>query len=142
MKGRWSFVGKKHRLKIDSDLWQITQQYVKDQLAILQRHNDAPDPPMTQAEFEDLAYDVARHPQEIRNLQAQAARKKAREVKKEEREAKKLAREVRAIEKRNHWMNVVGKPPQKTLAKCLYRFPRTIRRGSSFPQIIEKNTMD
>ncbi len=78
MRGRWSFVGKKHTLKIDPDLWQLTQQYVKDQLAILQRYNDAPDPPMTQAEFEDLAYDVARHPQQIRNLQVQIKRKQAR----------------------------------------------------------------
>jgi hypothetical protein len=79
-KGRWSFVGKKHTLKIDDDLWQITQQYVKDQLAILTRHNDAPNPPMTIAEFEDLAYDVARHPQMIRNLQAQIKRKQEREA--------------------------------------------------------------
>jgi hypothetical protein len=92
MKGRWSFVGKKHTLKIDDDLWQLTQQYVKDQMAILNRYNDAPEPPMTQAEFEDLAYDVARHPQQIRNLQAQITRKR-------EREAKKVAREARAIEK-------------------------------------------
>jgi hypothetical protein len=92
MKGRWSFVGKKHTLKIDDDLWQLTQQYVKDQLAILTRYNDAPEPPMTTAEFEDLAYDVARHPQEIRNLEAQIKRKKEREERKAVREAKALAR--------------------------------------------------
>ncbi len=80
MKGRWSFVGKKHTLKIDDDLWQITQQYVKDQLAILTRHNDAPDPPMTNEEFADLAYAVAQHPQRIRDLQKKAERKKAREI--------------------------------------------------------------
>lgn len=85
-KRRWSFVGKKHTLKIDPDLWQLTQQYVKDQLAILQRHNDAPDPPMTIAEFEDLAYDVARHPQMIRNLQAQIKRKQEREARKSRKE--------------------------------------------------------
>jgi len=98
MKGRWSFVGKKHTLKIDDDLWQITQQYVKDQLAILQRHNDAPNPPMTTAEFEDLTYDVARHPQQIRNLQAQIKRKQEREAKKAAREERKKARDLRLLQ--------------------------------------------
>jgi len=44
MKGRFSFVGKKHTLKIDADIWQQSLQYVKDQLAILKRYGSDPQP--------------------------------------------------------------------------------------------------
>ena len=68
MKPRYSFVGKKHKLVIDPDIWTSTLQYVKDQLAIMKRHGSEPDPPLTDEEHNDLVYDIARHPQEIRNL--------------------------------------------------------------------------
>lgn len=88
MKGRYSFVGKKRIVKIDADIWTHSLQYVKDQIAILNRHNDGPNPPLTIQEQEDLTYDVARHPQQIRNLRVKIDRSKAREERKAAREAR------------------------------------------------------
>jgi hypothetical protein len=69
-KKRYSFVGKKHVLKIDDDLWALTQQYVVDQINIMKRAGSAPNPPLTQEEFNDLVYVTAKYPQQVRNLQA------------------------------------------------------------------------
>jgi len=79
-KKRYSFVGKKHTLKIDPDIQLSAEQYVADQLVILADYNDAPHPPMTTDERSDLVYDVARHPQMIRNLEKQIERKRARDL--------------------------------------------------------------
>jgi|SRR5271157_1142193 len=98
MKGRYSFVGKKRTIKIDEDIWTHSLQYVKDQLAILKRYSDSPEPPLTRQEEDDLTYDVARHPQQIRNLRAQIERKKVREEKKKAREERKKAREIRWLQ--------------------------------------------
>ena len=98
-KRRYSFVGKKHTLKINDDIQVSAEQYVKDQLAILKRYSDNPQPDLTASEYSDLVYDVARHPQMIRNLQAQIKRKQEREVAKAAREAKKAVREAKLIEK-------------------------------------------
>lgn len=68
-KKRFSFVGVKHVLKIDQDIWDHTQQYVVDQINIMKRHNSAPNPPLTEAEFKDLVYVTAKYPQQIRNAQ-------------------------------------------------------------------------
>jgi len=82
MKGRFSFVGKKHTLKIDADIWQQSLQYVKDQLAILKRYGSDPQPPLTQQEEEDMAYAVTKYPQTVHNLKKKVERKKAREARK------------------------------------------------------------
>ena len=68
-KKRFSFVGKKHALPIDDDIWTSTMQYVTDQINIMKRHGSAPNPPLTQAEFNDLVYVTAKYPQQIRDLQ-------------------------------------------------------------------------
>jgi hypothetical protein len=67
-KKRFSFVGVKHTLKIDQDIWDHTQQYVVDQINIMKRHGSQPDPPLTKEEFEDLVYVTAKYPQQIRNM--------------------------------------------------------------------------
>jgi hypothetical protein len=67
-KPRYSFVGKKHTLPIDQDIWDSTQQYCLDQINIMKRHGSQPDPPLTEAEFKDLVYVTAKYPQQIRNL--------------------------------------------------------------------------
>jgi len=68
-KKRFSFVGKKHTLKIDDDIWTSTMQYCTDQINIMKRHSSAPNPPLTQDEFNDLVYVTAKYPQQIRDLQ-------------------------------------------------------------------------
>lgn len=73
-KKRFTFVGKKHVLKIDDDIWTHTMQYVTDQIKIMQRHGSAPNPPLTQDEFNDLVYVTAKYPQQIRNLQSKATK--------------------------------------------------------------------
>ncbi len=73
-KKRFSFVGKKHTLAIDDDIWTHTMQYCTDQINIMKRHGSAPNPPLTQEEFTDLVYVTAKYPQQIRNLQAKAAK--------------------------------------------------------------------
>jgi len=98
MKRRYSFVGKKRTIKIDEDIWTHSLQYVKDQLAILKRYSDSPEPSLTAQEQDDLTYDVARHPQQIRNLRAKIKRKEEREEKKRVREEKKKAREIRYLQ--------------------------------------------
>lgn len=67
-KKRFSFVGVKHTLKIDEDIWTHTMQYVTDQIKIMQRHGSQPDPPLSQDEFNDLVYVTAKYPQQIRNM--------------------------------------------------------------------------
>ncbi len=68
-KKRFPFVGKKHTLKIDEDIWTHTMQYVTDEINIMKRHGSAPNPPLTQEEFKDLVYVTAKYPQQVRNLQ-------------------------------------------------------------------------
>ena len=75
---RFSFSGVKRKVVIDDDIWQSTQQYVKDQIAIMKRHGS--DPGLTEEEFNDLAYTVAEYPQTIRNLQKKAEAKLANNV--------------------------------------------------------------
>ena len=70
-KKRFSFVGVKHVLSIDDDIWTHTMQYVNDQIKIMQRHGSQPDPPLTDAEFKDLVYVTAKYPQQIRNMRKQ-----------------------------------------------------------------------
>jgi len=70
-KKRFSFVGVKHTLTIDQDIWDSTQQYVVDQINIMKRHGSQPEPPLTQPEFQDLVYVTAKYPQQIRNLRKQ-----------------------------------------------------------------------
>jgi hypothetical protein len=67
-KPKYEFEGVKHTLEIDQDIWDHTQRYVLDQIAIMQRHGSQPDPPLTQAQFEDLVYVTAKYPQQVRNL--------------------------------------------------------------------------
>lgn len=67
-KKRFSFEGVKHNLPIDDDIWDHTQQYVVDQMNIMKRHGSAPDPPLTQEQFNDLVYVTAENPQQIRNM--------------------------------------------------------------------------
>ena len=67
-KKRFSFVGCKHSLKIDADIWTHTMQYVTDQIKIMQRHGSQPDPPLTAEEYNDLVYVTAKYPQQIRNM--------------------------------------------------------------------------
>ena len=67
-KKRFSFVGVKHAIKIDEDIWTHTMQYVTDQIKIMQRHGSQPDPPLTDEEFKDLVYVTAKYPQQIRNM--------------------------------------------------------------------------
>lgn len=67
-KKRYSFVGKKHTLKIDADIWTHTMRYVTDEINIMKRHGSAPNPPLTQEEFNDLVYVTAKYPQQVRNL--------------------------------------------------------------------------
>lgn len=68
---RFDFVGVKHTLPIDQDIWDHTQQYVVDQINIMKRRGSAPDPPLTPEEFKDLVYVTAKYPQQIRNLRKQ-----------------------------------------------------------------------
>jgi hypothetical protein len=68
---KYSFEGVKHVLKIDQDIWDHTQQYVVDQINIMKRHGSQPEPPLTQAQFNDLVYVTARYPQQVRNLRKQ-----------------------------------------------------------------------
>jgi hypothetical protein len=67
-KKKYSWEGVKHAIPIDQDIWDHTQQYVKDQIAIMKRHGSEPDPPLTEAQFQDLVYVTARYPQQVRNL--------------------------------------------------------------------------
>jgi hypothetical protein len=73
-KKRFSFVGKKHAIKIDDDIWTHTMSYVNDQINIMKRHGSAPNPPLTQDEYNDLVYVTAKYPQQIRNLQKKATK--------------------------------------------------------------------
>jgi hypothetical protein len=73
-KKRYSFVGKKHTLPIDDDIWALTQQYVNDQINIMKRHNSAPNPPLTEAEYNDLVYATAKYQQQVRNMQAKVTK--------------------------------------------------------------------
>jgi hypothetical protein len=73
-KKRYSFVGKKHTLKIDEDIWTHTMQYVTDEINIMKRHGSAPNPPLTAEEFKDLVYVTAKYPQQVRNLQAKVTK--------------------------------------------------------------------
>ena len=73
-KKRFPFVGKKHALAIDEDLWVLTMQYVNDQINIMKRHGSAPNPPLTQEEYNDLVYVTAKYPQQVRNLQAKTTK--------------------------------------------------------------------
>ena len=75
LKPRFSFVGVNHKLLIDNYIWTSTLQYVKDQIAIMKRHGSEPNPPLSEQEFNDLAYTVAEYPQTIRNLQKKAEAK-------------------------------------------------------------------
>jgi hypothetical protein len=68
-KPRYSFVGKKHTLKIDDDIWAATSQYIVDQINIMKRHGAAPDPPLSPEEFNDLVYVTAKYPQQLRDLE-------------------------------------------------------------------------
>jgi len=70
-KKRFSFVGTKHVLPIDEDIWTHTMQYVNDQINIMKRHGSAPEPPLSQEEFKDLVYVTAKYPQQIRNMRKQ-----------------------------------------------------------------------
>jgi hypothetical protein len=65
---KYSWEGRKHSLPIDQDLWDLTQQYVKDQIALMARHGSEPKPPLTDAQFQDLVYATAKYPQQVRNL--------------------------------------------------------------------------
>jgi len=67
-KKKYSWEGRKHTLPIDQDLWDLTQQYVKDQIALMARHGSQPEPPLTDAQFQDLVYATAKYPQQVRNL--------------------------------------------------------------------------
>jgi hypothetical protein len=67
-KKKYSWEGKRHSLPIDQDIWDSTQQYVKDQIAIMARHGSQPEPPLTDAQFRDLVYATAKYPQQVRNL--------------------------------------------------------------------------
>ncbi|GEM_PF-4678511 len=80
-KRRYSFVGKKHKLEIDPDLQQLTEEYVKKQFAIMERYGGKPK--LSKSEYSDLVYDIARHPQEIRNLRAKEQKREARKARKE-----------------------------------------------------------
>jgi len=70
-KKRFSFVGVKHALPIDEDIWTHTMQYVTDQINIMKRHGSQPDPALSQEEFRDLVYVTAKYPQQIRNMRKQ-----------------------------------------------------------------------
>jgi len=65
---RFSFEGVRYDTPIDQDLWDLTQQYVKDQIALMARHGSQPDPPLTEAQYQDLVYVTAKYPQQVRNL--------------------------------------------------------------------------
>lgn len=67
-KKRFSFVGVKHVLLIDQDIWDHTQQYVLDQINIMKRHGSQPEPPLSPEEYKDLVYVTAKYPQQIRNM--------------------------------------------------------------------------
>src|SRR5271157_2915981 len=60
--------GVRYDTPIDQDLWDLTQQYVKDQIALMARHGSQPDPPLTEAQYQDLVYVTAKYPQQVRNL--------------------------------------------------------------------------
>jgi hypothetical protein len=70
-KKKYDFEGVKHTLLIDQDLWDLTQQYVKDQIALMKRHGSQPEPPLTDAQYRDLVYVTAKYPQQVRNLRKQ-----------------------------------------------------------------------
>jgi len=67
-KKKYAWEGRKHTLPIDQDLWDLTQQYIRDQIALMARHGSQPEPPLTEAQFQDLVYATAKYPQQVRNL--------------------------------------------------------------------------
>jgi hypothetical protein len=68
-------MGRRKKIDIDPDLWEVTRKYVHDQLVIMDQVEV-----VTGAQLEHVIYDCARHPQEIRNLIRQAEKKATREA--------------------------------------------------------------
>lgn len=73
-KKKYSWEGVKHKLHIDDDIWAHTMQYVTDQINIMKRHGSAPEPPLTQEQFNDLTYVTAKYPQQLRNIKNERPR--------------------------------------------------------------------
>lgn len=59
------------QIQIDNDLLITTRQYIEDQLATMAKFGEAP--VLSAERYNRLVYDIARHPQEIRNWQKQDA---------------------------------------------------------------------
>jgi hypothetical protein len=70
---------KRKPIPIDPDLRRAAEVLVRNFLGILKEHGDGP---VARFDFDETVYKIAKYPQQIRNLQIAAERKKARKRKK------------------------------------------------------------